>query len=160
MTRTRDQALRSRVAALVESLQPRSLLLIAPEQAPPPSSGGGTAALVTGVEALHHLEQSERYDLALVDSAADIPAVDVAKVLSRLRDLKARRVLVIARDGAGEPWTRRALVGLGFTPCGEDRGRAGDASLYRFDIATYKTTPDWLNPRQWAHPELWDRYRW
>ncbi|MDD3447840.1 MAG: DUF6231 family protein [Gammaproteobacteria bacterium] len=32
--------------------------------------------------------------------------------------------------------------------------------LYGFDIATYKVTPDWLNSRYWANPELWDRYWW
>lgn len=28
-------------------------------------------------------------------------------------------------------------------------------SLYLFDLHTYKPTPDWLNPRFWAHPERW-----
>ncbi|WP_404840873.1 DUF6231 family protein [Alkalilimnicola ehrlichii] len=27
-------------------------------------------------------------------------------------------------------------------------------------MATYKTTPDWLNSRNWAHPELFDKFRW
>ncbi|WP_290652932.1 DUF6231 family protein [Aquisalimonas sp.] len=33
-------------------------------------------------------------------------------------------------------------------------------TLYGFDVGTYKTTPDWLNPRYWANPELWGKYRW
>lgn len=159
MAGKRDRTLQSRVAALVESLQPRSLLLIAPE-VPSPAPGEENITLIAGPDALSHLEQSPRYDLALVDSAADIPATEVPLVLSRLRDLKAGGVLVIARDGAGEPWCRRALIGLGFTLCDESGNRIGGAHLYRFDIATYKVTPDWLSPRHWAHPELWDRYRW
>ncbi len=29
-----------------------------------------------------------------------------------------------------------------------------------FDIAHYKTIPDWLNSRHWANPDLWGKYRW
>lgn len=30
------------------------------------------------------------------------------------------------------------------------------ARLARFDLATYKPAPDWLNARFWAHPERWE----
>ena len=29
-----------------------------------------------------------------------------------------------------------------------------------FNIQDYKVSPDWLSARHWAHPELWDIYRW
>jgi hypothetical protein len=29
-----------------------------------------------------------------------------------------------------------------------------------FDVGSYKATPDWLNARHWANPQLWDKYRW
>ncbi|MGD8939893.1 MAG: DUF6231 family protein [Gammaproteobacteria bacterium] len=32
--------------------------------------------------------------------------------------------------------------------------------VYAFDIASYKTTPDWLNNKYWANPELWDKHWW
>lgn len=34
------------------------------------------------------------------------------------------------------------------------------ALLMFFDIRQYKNPPDWLNARHWAHPELWNKYRW
>lgn len=30
----------------------------------------------------------------------------------------------------------------------------------RFDLADYKTTPDWLNSRSWTHAERWDQDFW
>lgn len=29
-----------------------------------------------------------------------------------------------------------------------------------YDIVSYKTVPDWLNSRHWAHPERWNKARW
>ena len=31
---------------------------------------------------------------------------------------------------------------------------------WSYDIRTYKSVPDWLNPKFWANPENWDKYRW
>lgn len=28
--------------------------------------------------------------------------------------------------------------------------------LYHYDLDAYKTVPDWLNARYWAHPERWE----
>lgn len=33
----------------------------------------------------------------------------------------------------------------------DSEGRA----LYGFDLRNYKTVPDWLNAKYWAHPERW-----
>ncbi|MGD8710180.1 MAG: DUF6231 family protein, partial [Ectothiorhodospiraceae bacterium] len=85
---------------------------------------------------------------------------DVGPLLSRLRDVRARRVLVVARRDCSSAWSRRSMVGYGFTPFGTAEADGAPAKLYQFDIATYKTTPDWLNARNWANPELWDKYRW
>lgn len=30
----------------------------------------------------------------------------------------------------------------------------------RFDLADYKTTPDWLNSRSWPYAERWDQDFW
>jgi hypothetical protein len=27
--------------------------------------------------------------------------------------------------------------------------------IFHYDLDTYKTVPDWLNARYWAHPERW-----
>lgn len=97
------------------------------------------------------------FDIAiLTDTLEALDRREASGLLARLRDLYARRViLLVAHDHCA--WSGTDLTALGFTRLHETPG-AG--TLYGFDIATYKTTPDWLNPDYWAHPELWDRYRW
>ncbi len=48
-----------------------------------------------------------------------------------------------------------ALMTLGFRVL-----KQGDAWGMKYDIADYKSVPDWLNPRHWAHPERWNKARW
>jgi len=43
---------------------------------------------------------------------------------------------------------------LGFTLSATDT--AENLRIYDYDLATYKTVPDWLNARYWAHPERWE----
>lgn len=47
------------------------------------------------------------------------------------------------------------LRGLGFNLV-----QQADEWAMCYDIASYKTVPDWLNPRHWAHPERWNKTRW
>ena len=102
-------------------------------------------------------------DLALVEGGGAGPDAAIAPLLlARLRDVVARVTLVLvpADAPAQSPWRREDLRALGYVRAG--RYLWGEAALdvYRFDITTYKTTPDWLSPEGWAHPELWDKYRW
>ncbi len=103
------------------------------------------------------LERMPRRDLALVgDWPATADHREVEQALSRLRDLGAERVIVAL---PAADWPPADLYALGFTRLG--RLEAAPAlTLYAFDIAAYKTTPDWLNSRYWAHPELWGKYWW
>ena len=76
------------------------------------------------------------------------------ELLAALRDRANRRVVVHVGEARIGGDVDQRLVALGYR-----RVNADDA-LYLFDIETYKDTPDWLNPRNWANPELWDKYRW
>lgn len=76
-------------------------------------------------------------------------------VFAALRDRTNHPVLAyVGRDHPIGSEVDRKMVSLGFT-----RQAAGDP-VYLFDIETYKHTPDWLNARNWANPELWGKYRW
>ncbi|MFO7858575.1 MAG: DUF6231 family protein [Ectothiorhodospiraceae bacterium] len=107
-------------------------------------------------EAVATLPSLGRQDLVLVAGLQSVPRADGEILLSRLRDLYARRVL--ATVVLGGDWQRNDLTAFGFTQLARIDERLG--TLFGFDIATYKTTPDWLNPRYWANPEMWDKYRW
>ena len=110
-------------------------------------------------------ENAQRYDFALV--AGYLEMVDAgtgSAVIARLRDVLARRLCVIVRsdEKKGEPtrWSDAELAAFGLTLLSRFEDEGSKARLYGFDIASYKQTPDWLNPRHWAHPELWGKFRW
>ena len=77
---------------------------------------------------------------------ADPPLADIAHA----RDIGARRCLAWVVDHAA--WPDDELRALGFSPVAPQ--------LWGYNIADYKPVPDWLNPRHWANPELWDKHRW
>jgi len=79
----------------------------------------------------------------------------ISPFFAALRDRLNRPLIVHLGEGhriGGS--VDQQMVSLGFT-----RYRA-DEPIYLFDIETYKRTPDWLNARHWANPELWGKFRW
>ncbi|GIX22251.1 MAG: hypothetical protein KatS3mg121_1034 [Gammaproteobacteria bacterium] len=99
---------------------------------------------------------TRRYDLGVFWDEGRLAPGETRRLLARLRDLYCARVLAVAGPGA-------ALVdanewrALGYA---RETRLAGETALYVFDVRHYKPVPDWFNPKNWAHPELWDKYRW
>lgn len=157
--------LEEKIPALVARAQPQRVLAVGPlaqallsPELPPgtelttlPSAGAETMVADRGHQ-----------DMAVV--AGDLQALGAtgaARLLAQLRDLYAGWVIVVTEQATPPPGlSRRELVGLGFSLLGEATYHGQSVWVYEFDMATYKTTPDWLNSRYWANPELWDKYRW
>ena len=79
----------------------------------------------------------------------------ILPLFAALRDRANHPVIAhVGRDHPIGSEVDRKMVSLGFT-----RQAAGEP-VYLFDIETYKHTPDWLNARNWANPERWEKYRW
>jgi hypothetical protein len=155
-----DTSLTDELAAIVESIRPATTLTIIDEDVPLPDVGERFHYPPATAESLLQAPVSQLVDLAIVDSRAELADDSVRIVLSRLRDLLARRVLIIVRPEAGAIWSRHTMIGCGYTHL-TDCHHQGDAlALFHFDIHTYKHTPDWLGPSNWANPEMWDKYRW
>lgn len=91
---------------------------------------------------------SKRYPLAIVRLQGH--AIDMA-ILARLRDLVADCVIAIIPNN-----TTIDYRALGF----KCLAKSAEFQLCSFDIANYKHTPDWLNSKYWANPELWNQHRW
>jgi hypothetical protein len=149
---------------LVEPHRPGSLLL------------AGTHAVDIGTEygrrnpdcLIHPYEELDvdrRYDLGLVAGALEPLAKQQAGILlARLRDLHCARLLVLlpasgTATDSGD-WSRTELYAYGLALIGECTKKPHNLLIFGFDIQDYKTTPDWLNSKYWAHPELFDKYRW
>lgn len=101
----------------------------------------------------------QRFDLAVVFlDAADFASQTqqhTSQILVKLRDLLAKRIVVIA---ARED--EQLLRALGFTQLIEHRFEQHHLYLWQFNILTYKHVPDWFNSKFWANPENWDKFRW
>lgn len=96
------------------------------------------------------LHDASIYDAALIDGERFDDAV-LEPLIARLRDVCARALLLWLP--ADRKLNARAL---GLTQLHD----YGEGVLYGYEIATYKTPPDWLNPGYWANPQMWDKKRW
>ena len=158
------------IETLLTECRPESLLML----------GGGAEDAVEGyLEQMRLLGRScrvdratpmpeidERYDMGIVtDTIERLAKRDAVRLLARLRDLYTRRFCVAVRIGDDWPslqstWSRNELLALGMSLVNTYTDDDRPIHLYKYDIGTYKPTPRWLNPGDWANPELWDKYRW
>ncbi|HDP89962.1 MAG TPA: hypothetical protein ENN42_08425 [Thioalkalivibrio sp.] len=107
-----------------------------------------------------------RHDVVFVANCLEhMGRTEAEQLVAVLRDRVAERLLILLPVGDDWPglhthWTFTDMVALGLRQlaCFEHEGRP--VELYRFDLYDYKLTPDWLNPRFWANPQMWDKARW
>ncbi len=95
--------------------------------------------------------------LAIAALPADTGVPAARQLIACLRDLKARQLLVFVPEKLLDD---TALLGLGLTRQARYELDGESWQAWSFDIRHYKSVPDWLNPRFWANPENWNKYRW
>jgi hypothetical protein len=102
---------------------------------------------------------TQRYDLGFVlfdtDEMQNISEMQKSQLLVKLRDLMAKRIVVVSRLQ-----DEKLLRSLGFTQLIDKTAHSADFALWQFNILTYKHVPDWFNSRFWANPENWNKFRW
>ncbi len=159
------------LVSLIQQVHPRSLLAvgeyaceICDRLAGASSSNSLQVHCLPHYTCLDDLEPARIVDLAIVAGMLEsLPARAGAALIARLRDVQARRLILLVSPIHSDEqtlWRRQDLLALGLHhqfSYGND-GQA--AAIYTYDIANYKPTPDWLNPSNWAHPERWDKDRW
>lgn len=87
-----------------------------------------------------------------VDALNGLDAQQARHLISRTRLYVAPRLLLAALPGCA--LDDAAFRALGFTLSSTEP--AEGPRIYYYDLETYKTVPDWLNSRFWAHPERWE----
>jgi hypothetical protein len=103
------------------------------------------------------------FDLVFIRGILEHLTKSEANILiGRLRDLHTQRLYALVPVGNTWPdhkshWEQNDLIALGMERMNVYAEGGQPLHLYRFDLRTYKTTPEWFNSRYWAHPELWDR---
>ncbi len=160
-----------KLKALIEHFRPRRILSIGPAGkelfadylAHQPDCLLDEVLTAPEVE---QLEQAGRHDLAFISHVLEkMPKAAAEQLLARLRDVHCHRLIIVVPIGTDWPqhtsfWQRNDLLALGFTLVGEFEHDGRPVDIFAFDIASYKTTPDWLNSKYWANPELFGKYWW
>lgn len=103
----------------------------------------------------------QRFDLVFV--AADVFSLDkttVLQLLAKARDLLSSRVLVEWVADQYPHWQEADFLGLAMRRRAVTAEADGEHVFYGYDLKTYKPAPDWLNPKYWANPHMWNKARW
>lgn len=121
---------------------------------------------VSGPDLVQGRRRIEPCRLAVVaDTLEHLDKGQAQILIARLRDIYCATLFVLVPLGADRPelkshWEPTELVALGLQPVKSYPCEGRPLHLYRFDLRDYKHTPDWLSPRHWANPEMWDKARW
>lgn len=107
--------------------------------------------------ALQSASQRSRAELAVAALESSDDARDARQLIAVMRDLLARQLLVFVPENLLDDTT---LIGLGLTRQARYEVGGTNWQAWSHDIRTYKSVPDWLNPKFWANPENWNKYRW
>jgi len=104
-----------------------------------------------------------RYDMALVlDQLEHMRRHDAIELLAQLRDRHTPFLAVLADLGrlrsADGAWNQCDFIALGLEP--SIATPEPGVGLYIYDLANYNTAREWNNPRHWAHPENFRKFRW
>lgn len=102
---------------------------------------------------MHDKQSNARAALALgIDALNGLNMQQAQHLISRTRLYVAPRILLVVQsDSVLDEETFRALGFMLSASNGTDNKR-----IHYYDLDTYKTVPDWLNARHWAHPERWE----
>lgn len=142
------------IAETLAATGARDVLSIGPVEWPSGLAGGES---LTIAEALGSAAQRTRQELAIASLTGNENARDARQLIAVMRDLLARQLLVFVPENLLDDTT---LIGLGLTRQARFEIDATSWQAWSYDIRTYKSVPDWLNPRFWANPENWNKYRW
>ena len=112
----------------------------------------GNALRNTPVRAHKHLPDSPCALALGIDALNGLDAQQAQHLISQTRLYSAPRILLAVQSGC--VLDEAMFRALGFTLSATDTTE--NMRIHYYDLDTYKTVPDWLNARFWAHPERWE----
>ncbi|MGH8493571.1 MAG: DUF6231 family protein [Moraxellaceae bacterium] len=112
---------------------------------------------ITLEEALASPAHQGRKELVVACLCSGGDSRQARQLIAAMRDLLARQLLVFVPENLLDDTT---LTGLGLTRQARFELNDGHWQAWSYDIRSYKSVPDWLNPRFWANPDNWNKYRW
>lgn len=157
MARTRENW-RQSMRSLARSVRPTEVLCLGGEAYDVLADTGLPLRPIEPEIVLNPPKDFGRFDLAVVAGLLEqVERPQGSAVVARLRDLHARRLLVkvVLASEPSQGWTRNDMLSLGLREVLRVRPPQQALGLYQYNVYDYKLTPDWFNPRNWAHPHLW-----
>lgn len=102
----------------------------------------------------------KRYDLAIVSELLESENRQYSEhIIGRLRDLCSPKIIVLANLTVSS-WKENELFGFGLNRYSQYKEDGAEFILCQHNIDSYKRTPDWFNPKNWANPQLWNKFWW
>ena len=151
----------------LETDLPQSVLIVAPKLPEPVLNLSSQAENMK----LTHLafesfekstQQLGRYEFAAVlESTFEHLSDHTARQLvARLRDLHAKLLWVAVSDCSGSVYSSKDAMAHGMRLVDATKFGSSDTKWFEFSLKFYKPVPKWLNAKDWANPERWDKDRW
>jgi len=115
---------------------------------------------------LDRLSDQGIFDFTIIsDTLEYLQTTAGERLLARLRDIHSKKILLVIPMGSQwkhhvSHWRETDLLALGFIVKARFTIDNKPVHVYTFDIDSYKTTPDWLNNKYWANPEMWNKFWW
>ena len=169
MGNAKDHGYFADIALALNEAKPRTLLAIGPNahEALTDYLAAHPQAVLTHLTAGEWLAQVStlgRFDFVFLAEVLEyLPKRDAGILLGCLRDVHSSLLYVLAPIGKAwlkhtSFWEYNDLIGFGMERENVYAKSGLPLALLKFDLRTYKTTPEWFNSRYWARPELWDKY--
>ncbi len=157
------------IAMALNDAKPRTVLAIGPQadEVFTDFVAANPSSVLTHLAAGDWLAQVEAagcFDFVFITGVLEyLPKRDASMLLASLRDVHAKQLYVLAPIGKAwlnhaSFWEYNDLIGLGMERVNVYAKNGLPLALLKFDLRTYKATPEWLNSKYWARPELWDKY--
>lgn len=169
MGNSKDQGYLADIALALNEARPRTLLAIGPQSAEVFADyvHANPNAALTHLAAGDWLDQvstAGRIDFVFISGVLEyLSKRDAGMLLASLRDVHAAQLYALVPIGKAwlnhaSFWEYNELIGFGMEQVNIYAINGLPLALLKFDLRTYKITPEWLNSKYWARPELWDKH--
>lgn len=112
---------------------------------------------------LAQVDACGQFDLVFLSGVLEhLSKPQASMLLARLRDMHTKRLYALVPLGKAwihhaSHWEQNDLIAYGMELVNIYAEHGRPMGLFKFDLYTYKATPEWLNSKYWAHPEMWDK---
>ncbi|GAA4649886.1 DUF6231 family protein [Kistimonas scapharcae] len=151
------------IIAVLEQYQPAKLLVCADAMPAVVTAWltQNTDCDCTLIRDLSDLSDTAHFDLAIIaERLESLDKPTAMTLVAGLRNRYCERIALLLDPTAADNWLDTDIYSLGLRISERFQRDCQTLWFCTYDIASYKTTPDWLNAKHWANPEHFGKYWW